>query len=674
MKHRLTTTVAIAAAAILSWSQPMQAASDRFEGRFVKGTGDVEYLRLLDASLRVFHEDPELPNISMTFTSEWNGLQLGSGWDAWWIQNTYGPTFCILPFIQEPYLTFIARSNDLWFKWIGDGKTIDRNGAIGPDGCLCDAARPDFTHYRQGDGDWPRHDFAMEMTGAGVVMQGEMLLATRDPEAIAHYLPLMERSVEFVESRRDPENDLFLVGFAGNLLGPSWAGTIYPDGSIDKGYLAGMSVTYIAALDRMIELEKLTGNDDKVKLYEDRRERTRRGLKELVTDEGYFVKGIDLLGVKHGVYGAEKHGYFESNVNHDAVALGVVDLEQSKKIVDKIASIPGLRPYSLIACNYPSLDDQLDGDYGFGNWVNGGHWSTSEARMMLAYYRVGRHADAVASMRQIMKFFDNYLADAPLTDFGNQVWFKDRVVTMVYDAFGVPAGMIRGLFQPVYSADKLTITPSVPDGVTSLEQSVPIRFGKKSIELSVKRANVEKMSATLNGAEWKQVDGGSISFPFAQIPDVCRVEITLPKASPVTPGTNPVVPASSSVILSEAKNPNPGLSETVTTKTDDRFAANEPALKAAEDALKAAEPQPEFEAAFVRSVRNAIADYRTRAARDAAGKYSGLTEEKRKAIIKFYEDTAVDMIKGLDKHLRGLKDSSDPAEAKIGEAYVRAAG
>lgn len=647
--------------AVLTGSQPMRAASDRLEGRFVRGTGDMEYLRLLDTSLRIFHEDPEVPNISMTYTSEWNGLQLGSGWDAWWIQNTYGPTFCILPFIQEPYLTFIKRSNDLWFRWIGDGKTKDRNGATGPDGCLCDAARPDFTHYRQGDGDVTRHDFAVEMTGAGIVIQGELLLVTRDSKALAHYLPLLERSAEFIESRRDHDNDLFLVGFAGNLLGPSWVGTIYPDGRIDKGYLSGMSVTYIAALDRMIELEKLAGNDEKAKLYEKRRFRARQGLKRLVTDEGYFVKGIDLLGVKHGVYGAEKHGYFESNVNHDAVALGVVDLEQSKKIVDKIASIPGLRPYSLIACNYPSLDDQLDGDYGFGNWVNGGHWSTSEARMMLAYYRVGRHADAVASMRQIMKFFGNYLADAPLTDFGNQVWFKDRVTTMVYDAFGVPAGMIRGLFQPVYSADKLTITPSVPDGVSSLELLRPIRFGKKKIGLSVKRANVEKISVTLNGMEWRQIEEDTISFPFDEIPDLCKVEITLPAV------------AATRQASARAKKESPATG-TVTVSTDDRFAANEPALKAAEDALKTAKPQPEFETAFVRSVRGAIAAYRARLARDSAGRYAGLTAEKRKAIIKFYEDTAADMVVGLDKHLRGLKESSDPVEAKIGEAYIRSAG
>ena len=68
---------------------------------------------------------------------------------------------------------------------------------------------------------------------------------------------MLERSANFIETRRDPTNNLFLAGPAGNLLAPSYAGWQRPDGTYDKAYLAGLSVTYIAALDRLIELEKL---------------------------------------------------------------------------------------------------------------------------------------------------------------------------------------------------------------------------------------------------------------------------------------------------------------------------------------------------------------------------------------------------------------------------------
>ena len=99
----------------------------------------------------------------------------------------------------------------------------------------------------------------MEFTAAGVLMQAELLLISRDAEAIAHYLPKLERCANFIETRRDPTNNLFLAGPAGNLLAPSYAGWKKPDGTYDKAYLAGLSITYIAALDRLIELEKLAG-------------------------------------------------------------------------------------------------------------------------------------------------------------------------------------------------------------------------------------------------------------------------------------------------------------------------------------------------------------------------------------------------------------------------------
>ena len=91
-------------------------------------------------------------------------------------------------------------------------------------------------------------------------MQAEILLTTRNRKAINRYLPKMERACDFIEKTRDPKNDLFLVGPACNLLAPSYGGVKQPDGSFGKGYLAGLSITYLAAMDRMVELYKLTGD------------------------------------------------------------------------------------------------------------------------------------------------------------------------------------------------------------------------------------------------------------------------------------------------------------------------------------------------------------------------------------------------------------------------------
>ena len=34
------------------------------------------------------------------------------------------------------------------------------------------------------------------------------------------------------------------------------------------------------------------------------------------------------------------------------------------------------------------------GLWEYGRWVNGGHWTTCEARMIMAYYRLGQFEDA----------------------------------------------------------------------------------------------------------------------------------------------------------------------------------------------------------------------------------------------------------------------------------------
>ena len=385
----------IACAAAWTFVPPSATAQGNaaFDGKYFSGEGDAEFLQLLDFSRRVVETDPEYQSLSMLYMPLWNGFVEGPTWDAWWIQNSYGPTFCLTPFLEEPYRTFILNSHDLWFSQMGDGKRVGAFDWVAPDGCLCDAARPGWIVYRQGDGNTGIHDWGMEFTAAGLLMQAEVLLATRDKAAIEKYLPMMERCAAFIETRRDPEKNLFWAGAAGNLLAPSYAGYKKPDGTYDKAFLTGLSVTYIAALDRLIEVEKLAKRAKEAKKYQELRDSARTGLDLLKTDEGYFVKYMDPDGVKHGVYGAEKHGYFEAVCNHDAMALRVVDDAQAKSIYDKIASIPALRPHDLIITNAPGLDDMYrepdDWLWKFGTWVNGGHWTTCEARMIMGYYRVG---------------------------------------------------------------------------------------------------------------------------------------------------------------------------------------------------------------------------------------------------------------------------------------------
>ncbi len=530
--------IGITAVAAFAWAgvgavapQGGAGSGKNFEGRYFSGAGDVEYLELLDISRRMYGADPEFQNMAMLYQPSWNGLVEGPTWGAWWVQNSYGTTFCALPFYEEPFVGFLQNAQNLWFEKMGDGKTSyvwnGKDSWVPPDGCLMDCANETWAMHRQGDGRVLSHDWGMEFTAAGALLQTELLLISRDKAAIEHFRPKLERCANFIETRRNPTNNLFLAGAAGNLLAPSYAGSKKADGTYGMGYLTGLSVTYIAFLDRMVELEKLAGRKDLAELHAARRASARKGLDQMATEEGYFIKYQDPDGTRHGVYGAEKHGYFEASPNHDAICYGIVDEGQSRKIYNKMASIPGLRPYGLIIANAPSLDDMYEapqGLWGFGTWVNGGHWTTCEARMMMAYSRVGQYEDARRSMKQMMTFARQFRMDNPLVKFGSEVYQPREPINITYDAFGAPAGMIRGLFEYVYKADGLTLVPHIPPGISRLEQKFPIRFGSKRLYLSISgHGPISKVR--VNGKNWALFEAGSVSLPYARIPASATIQI-----------------------------------------------------------------------------------------------------------------------------------------------------
>jgi hypothetical protein len=506
-------------------------SSGGFAGSYYAGEGNAEHLQLLDIARRMFGADPEFQNLAMLYTPQWNGLVEGPTWGAWWVQNSYGTTYCALPFYEEPFVTFLQNSQDLWFDRMGDGRTPyvwnGKDRWVPPDGCLMDAASDTWAIHRQGDGRVAIHDWGMEFTAAGALLQAELLLIGRDPAAIHRYLPKLERCANFIESRRDPANDLFLAGPAGNLLAPSYAGFRRPDGTYGMAYLAGLSVTTIAFLDRLIELEKLVGRTGEAGVFGARRASAHAALGRLTTPEGYLVKSMDPDGTLHGVYGAERYGYFEASPNHDALCFRVVDDAQAERIYRRMASIPGLRPHDLIVANCPSLDDMYEeprGLWAFGTWVNGGHWTTCEARMMMAYHRVGAYEDARRSMRQILRFAREFRMDNPLVDFGGAVYQPREPINLTYDAFGAPAGLVRGLFEYLYRADGLTLVPHIPDGITRLEQRFPIRFGSKRVYLAV-TGQGPVTGVRVNGRRWKSHDANTVFLAYDATPERAAVEI-----------------------------------------------------------------------------------------------------------------------------------------------------
>ena len=535
-----------------------------YQGTHITGKGNLDYLKLIDQSFAMLHATADLPNLQMLYNPDEGGepdmLTEGFIWGGgWWIQNSYGFTLGAIPLVNELWQKILQNAYDAYWNRIADGKRggiaenpQDKNlipfiPMIAPDGCLGDTVFKDGIIYKQGDGDFDRYEWFYEATGACVNMQADILLFNRDPETIRKYLPLMKRSLDFIERTR-AENGLFLVGMCCNLLAPSFGGSYNAEtGKFGKAYLTGLAITYAAGLVKNIELAKLVGETGLAADYQARLDRTKAALPQLLTDEGYFVKSMDPDGTKHGVYGQEKYGYLEAVCNVDAVANRIVDGTIAKSILDKIASVPGIRPAGTLCNNYPHLDDtyrsyELDTSgpdtlqIKSGDWVDGGCWGTVEGRGLLSYLRMGRFDDAYKAAAWYMRWNEEYRQDAPLTQWGwnsNNLWAQEsddfaacnRPVAVMVDNFAAATCLIRGLFGYVSTAEGLTVETNIPTDIAEYHQHNPIYWGRCKVYISYFAGNGD-IRATVNGRAVK-AEGKSVLLTEQDLPRGGEVHLVI---------------------------------------------------------------------------------------------------------------------------------------------------
>ncbi len=667
-----------------------------YEGRFCAGEGDGEFLRLIDESFAFFHPNPVVPNLTMIYQPDWDTFCEAGGWQGWWIQNSYGFSYAATPFLREPWFSTLQRSWDLFWDNQGDGKRMGLWGGsatsapplsslVAPDGCLGDCAAPGQIAFRQGDGDVLRHDWFYEATAAGVVMQAEILLASRDLKAIARYLPKMERACDFIEKTRDPKNNLFLVGPACNLLAPSYGGVKQPDGSFGKGYLAGISITYLAALDRMIELHRLVGDKAKVREYGRRQLLTRQSLSQLLTPAGYFVKSVEPSGVKHGVLGQTQFGYLEGVANADAVAFRVADGRTAESIYRQIAAFPAIRPFDFLLTSAPGLDDTywgwgrssgpgLEGIQQFGDWVNGGAWSTVEGRAILMYYRLGKFEDIRRSGVRAMKWAKDFRLDSPWSQRGentNNSWYDEgkwlygNGVKVTADNFAIPAATIRGLFDYDYRFDRLILRPRIPGSITQYSQKEPIRFGNKVLYLCCRNGGPKVKSVRVNGRRVKVQSPEAVQLFYNKLPDEAKVLIVTVGGWPKEQSTAsyPAIPA----LMATGGQGAPPCAE-LPESLKKPFATLSALSK-----LLAGEPGADYERAFVSAAMNACQDYRVRAAMDPGpGYYRPITPKRKTALDGFYEQTAIVMYKGFAKRMAVYAENGDARQKRLAALFAQA--
>ncbi|MDB4582019.1 hypothetical protein N9164_02585 [Draconibacterium sp.] len=516
----------------------IQNETSLFQGRWIEGTGNQEILELIDQAFESMQPSSQMANLPLLYKRDWDGFVEATNWPCWWIQNSFGPSYGVMPFLQEPYATWLEHSQALWFRLMGDGRAEDAKGFIAPDGCLCDAAgvylnggemlgfgdprtigrysnpkldgsiHNEWVVFRQGDGEVEIHDWFIGATAAGLILEAERLLVRHNSEKARERLPQLQRVAAFLDSRRDPETNLLKAGRAANLLAPAYKGYTNPDGNPEFAYLTELSVNYAAGLARLAEVCDMIGNNVDAENYRQTAENIKSALPKLMDEKGSFIMSLDPDGTKHGVFGADKHGYFEATPNHDAVCMGVVDDEASKRIIQRMVSIPELAPHDLILPNFPSYDDHSgEGNMTYGTWVNGGHWTTTQGRMNIACLRVNEFEHPFNSWKKISDAMKGFRADAPRKELGAVGWFNGRFpYDIVYDCWGAPAGLLRGLFEYDYRANNLRVRPHLPSDISSYTQKWPVMFGKTKVYLTVTGSGAVK-SAIASGREYQAING-----------------------------------------------------------------------------------------------------------------------------------------------------------------------
>ena len=513
-----------------------------YQGKWVEGVGDAKRLKLIDKAFDSIDASAEMVNLAMNYKRDWDGFSLSNeAWPAWWIQNTYGPSYGMMPFLAEPYATWMKNAQGMWFREMADGKRKDANGYLAPDGSLCDATlvyrnggrdlgfghpgwphstgpindgkiKMQTTYYRQGDGGHGSNDWGIGFTAAGLVLECERLLVSRDRDAIKERLPQLRRVAGFLDARRDKKTNLLKGGKGSNLLAPGFDGYTSSDGGKQMVYLTELSVNYCAGLNRLAEICDIIGEKRESKSYRAIAGKIRTALPSMMDDKGTFIMFKDPEGIRHGVYDAEEYGYLEATPNHDAVCMRVVDDAASRKIIERMVSIKGLAPHDLILSNYPAYDEPAYPTAGlmrYGTWVHGGHWSTTQGRMNVACLRVDEFDHPFKSWDRMCKIMQNFRADAPFGERGLKPWGSQmgRRYNNVFDCWGVPAGVIRGLFEYDYRSDGLRIRPHLPSGITRYVQKKAVMFGGTKIYLTVTGSG-KVTSAKANGKGCRiNVDG-----------------------------------------------------------------------------------------------------------------------------------------------------------------------
>lgn len=509
---------------------------------FCTGHGSGESFKLINDSWKMIEGKNGRPGLRSLADKEIKAFRQGGKWKGIWSQNYMG-MYSWTPFLDDGLLVYHDNAYNYFLDLQGDGHRHDKAGMTAPPGALPEHVffgnnKVPCPHYKNDEhtGNASEYDFWIEGTCGTIIGKSDILLRKHDTEETKRYLPRIELALEWVETLRDDSSGLIKTGPAGTFIERAYSGTDMGGGKFSYGFPSGVMIYYMKALSNVIELEKSVGNGAKAEAFSSSLKLSAGNMAKLIENNNYFINYLDRNGEKHGVYGALKHGYFESNPNHDAIAYGIADEILSENIYRTIISIPRLRQGKTVNCVYPRRDDVLPGyqsdpAYGPGpgyHW-HGASWFSSEARMLMAYYRLNKFCDVKNSLGRMFELYSKGFARDVMDNFGTEFAgsYNPEEKDIVYiDGFAVYGAGLRGLFEYRYTADELILYPHIFDDISEYEQNIPAYWGTTKIYPSlINKGNNSITSVKLNGVPIKSFNENSITIRYNKISDIVKLEI-----------------------------------------------------------------------------------------------------------------------------------------------------
>ena len=496
------------------------------------GAGSGSFAALLnDTAAAFFGGLPRLADDKLQLLVE------GGKWQGCWSQNYFG-MYCATPLLEGKLLDYHENTLEAFFDLQGDGRRTDMKGFTAPEGALPEylALWNGFPEPRykndESSGLAAEFDFWVEGTAASVISLCDLLLARLDREKTARCLPGIEKALNWLLSRKDPRTGLLQVGPAGTLIERAYGATCRREGVADPGLPAGCAVNTVRALKLGAELELMTGREEQAASYRKEAAALTQALELLVEEDSYLINYLDAAGLRHGVLGAERFGYFEGTANTDGAAWGLLSPGRARRALMKLKE---LSPTPLAVSVWPVHDDahysyqKNDPAYGgAGSHWNGAAWFSSQARYLLGLLKYGFFKEAQAVGRAMLAVHDSGTMRDVMDDYGRQAPGAnnpEKSGTFYIDGFGAFAGLLRGLFEVENLASDTALTPHLPEEIGSYVQHIPYFRGGKRIFPRVTGCGSRVCGIRVNGKPFAApCREGRFLFDWETLPETAEIE------------------------------------------------------------------------------------------------------------------------------------------------------